>query len=243
MRAQLMVLDRDPDVTGRPGRLLWRNRRGQVRSWAPQLFARRSDGAAPLADCPGHSGGERAVKASEAVTQACADIGWIYRRIPPLDDVLAANLKWLAGYCHPRNAGRPKLIVVVVGAFTRPRPLIEGTAAAGDPIEVLPCVFHALWHGRLTADLDTPLYERILVGPQGWSDPGTKRGAGRARGGVPGWPWRVGTRVRFCGVTWQVVALSRQEIHLVSPNGGGQAVLAEHLFTDPDFTVIGTDVP
>ncbi|MFJ4585180.1 hypothetical protein [Streptomyces echinatus] len=42
MRTQLMVLDRDPDVTGlagRPVRLLWRDPRGQVRSWVPQLFA------------------------------------------------------------------------------------------------------------------------------------------------------------------------------------------------------------
>jgi hypothetical protein len=61
-----------------------------------------------------------------------------YRRIPPLDDVLTANLKWLAGYRHPRNASRPGLMAAVVEAFTRPRPLIEGTEAVGDPIEVLP---------------------------------------------------------------------------------------------------------
>jgi hypothetical protein len=145
----------------------------------PQLFARRADGTALLADCPGHpeAGGERAVKAAEAVTQACADAGWAYRRIPPLDDVLAANLKWLAGYRHLRNTGRPGLMAAVLEAFARPRPLLEGAEAVGDPIEVLPCVFHALWHGRLTAGLDTPLHERILVGPQGWSDPGKKEGA------------------------------------------------------------------
>ncbi|MEV7129631.1 TnsA-like heteromeric transposase endonuclease subunit [Streptomyces sp. NPDC093260] len=183
MRTQLMVLDRDPDVTGlagRPVRLLWRDRRGRVRSWVPQLFARRADGTALLADCPGHAGagGERSRKAAEAVAQACADIGWAYRRLPPLDDVLAANLKWLAGYRHPRNAGRPGLTESVLEAFARPRPLIEGTEAVGDPIEVLPCVFHALWHGQLTAGLDTPLHERVLVGPRGWSNPGKTGGAG-----------------------------------------------------------------
>ncbi|GGU93306.1 hypothetical protein GCM10010260_30250 [Streptomyces filipinensis] len=90
MRVQLMVLDRDPNVTGlagRPVRLLWHNPRGQVRSWVPQLFARRADGTAMLADCPSHpdSGGERARKAAEAVAQACAHPGWTYRRLPPLD--------------------------------------------------------------------------------------------------------------------------------------------------------------
>ncbi|MFD8915967.1 TnsA-like heteromeric transposase endonuclease subunit [Streptomyces sp. NPDC059575] len=138
----------------------------------------RHDGTALLADCPGHpdAGGERARKGAEAVVQACADIGWTYRRLLPLDDVLAANLKWLAGYRHPRNAGRPGLTAAVVEAFTRPRPLIEGAGAAGDPIEVLPCVFHALWHGQLTAGLDTPLHERVLVGPRDCS-PGTTGGA------------------------------------------------------------------
>ncbi|MFF7191118.1 hypothetical protein ACFZAR_39310 [Streptomyces sp. NPDC008222] len=77
MRTQLMVLDRDREVTGLAGRLLWRDRRGRVRSWVPQLFARHADGTALLADCPGHpdAGGERARNAAEAVAQACADIG------------------------------------------------------------------------------------------------------------------------------------------------------------------------
>lgn len=174
MRVQLMVLDRDADVTGlagRPVRLLWRDPRGQVRSWVPQLFARRADGTALLADCPSHAGagGERARGAAEAMAQACADVGWAYRRLAPLDDALAANLKWLAGYRHPRNAGRPHLTGAVLEAFTRPRPLLEGASAAGDPIAVLPCVFHALWHRHLTANLSTPLHEHVLIGPQGWS--------------------------------------------------------------------------
>ncbi|KUN75318.1 hypothetical protein AQJ66_36260 [Streptomyces bungoensis] len=78
----------------------------------------------------------------------------------------------------PRNAGRPGLTESVLEAFARPRPLIEGAEAVGDPIEVLPCVFHALWHGQLTAGLATPLHERVLVGPQGWNNPGKTGGAG-----------------------------------------------------------------
>ena len=100
-------------------------------------------------------------------------VGWTLPAPPPLDGILAANLKWLAGYRHPRNAGRPGLTEAVLAAFTRPRPLIEGAEAAGDPIAVLPAVFHALWHGQLTACLDTPLHERVPVGPQGWSGPET----------------------------------------------------------------------
>ncbi|MFJ1964024.1 TnsA-like heteromeric transposase endonuclease subunit [Streptomyces massasporeus] len=133
-------------LAGRPVRLLWRTGRGQVRSWVPQILARCADGTALLADCPSHpeAGGERALKAAEAVTQACAQIGWTYRRLPPLDEVLAANLKWLAGYRHPRSVGRSGLREAVLEAFARERPLLEGAEAVGDPIVVLPAVFHAL---------------------------------------------------------------------------------------------------
>ncbi|WP_369199088.1 hypothetical protein [Streptomyces djakartensis] len=84
----------------------------------PQLFARYRTGTALLADCPGHAGagGQRAVKAAEAVAQACANVGWTYQRLAPLDDVLAANLKWLAGCRHPRSAGRPHLTGAVLEA-------------------------------------------------------------------------------------------------------------------------------
>jgi len=169
MRDRLMVLDRDPRVVGlagRPVRLLWRDAAdGRVRSWVPQLFARHTDGTALLADCPSRAdaGGERALKAAAVMAQACARVGWSYRRLGPPDPVSAANLRWLAGYRHPRNGGRPGLTVSVLEAFTQARPLIEGVEAIGDPIEVLPCVFHALWHARLSVSLEEPLHERVLV--------------------------------------------------------------------------------
>ncbi|WP_285509519.1 Mu transposase C-terminal domain-containing protein [Streptomyces sp. NBRC 13847] len=40
-----------------------------------------------------------------------------------------------------------------------------------------------------------------------------------------------------------MVALSGQMVHLVGPDGGGEAVLAGYLFADPGFGVIGADVP
>ncbi|WP_369780701.1 TnsA-like heteromeric transposase endonuclease subunit [Streptomyces sp. R33] len=168
MRAQLMVLDRDPDIiglAGRPVRLLWHDEQGRVRSWTPQLFARRADGTALLADCPSHTeaGGEQAFRASVMMEQACEQVGWSYQRLEPLDAVLAANLRWLGGYRHPRNQIRPALTAAVLEAFARPRPLIEGVQAVGDQIEVLPAAFHALWHGHLSVPLDRPLHERVLV--------------------------------------------------------------------------------
>lgn len=190
MRNQLMVLDRDPHVAGlagRPVRLLWRNSRGLVRSWVPQLFARYRDGAALLADCPSHagSGGERALAAAQAVSTACEQIGWSYRRLAPLDEVAAANLKWLAGYRHPRHRGRTGLLEAVVDAFAGPRPLAEGVAAVGDPIEVLPVAFHALWAGLLKVAMDVPLHERVLVqAPASGDGLGLSSAAGGRRAGA-----------------------------------------------------------
>lgn len=108
---------------------------------------------------------ERARKAATVLEAACAQAGWSYRRLQPLEQTLAANLKWLAGYRHPRNAGPPPLAAAVRQAFAQPRPLIEGAEAVGDPIAVLPAVFHALWHGHLTTPLDVPLHERALLSP------------------------------------------------------------------------------
>jgi hypothetical protein len=171
MRTQLMVLDRDPRVTGlagRPVRLLWRTARGEVRAWVPQLFARYTDGTALLADCPDHpdAGGPRAVAAAAAVSAACSHVGWTYRRLAPLDPVLEANLRWLAGYRHPRNQGPPALTATVLDAFAQPKPMIEGVEATGaNPLAVLPALFHALWTGRLHAPLDRPLQQGVTGTP------------------------------------------------------------------------------
>lgn len=181
MRAQLMVLDRDPRVVGlagRPVRLLWRTPRGEVRAWVPQLFARYTDGTALLADCPSHpdTGGSRAVAAAATLAAACAHVGWTYRRLSPLDPVLEANLRWLAGYRHPRNQGTPALAAAVLDAFAQPRPMIEGVEAAGNPLAVLPALFHALWTGRLHAPLDKPLQQGVPISP---GTPTTPHTAGR----------------------------------------------------------------
>jgi hypothetical protein len=169
MRTQLMVLDRDPDVTGlsaRPVRLLWRDTAdGRVRSWVPQLFARYADGTGLLADCPSSlaAGGDRAQQARVVLEAACTRVGWTYRRLEPPPAVVAANSRWLAGYRHPRNQGPPGLRPALAEAFSAPRPLADGAASVGDPLQVLPAVYHALWSGWLAARLDEPLSERALL--------------------------------------------------------------------------------
>ncbi|MFE7541056.1 hypothetical protein [Streptomyces platensis] len=83
----------------------------------------------------------------------------------PPDKVVAANVRWLAGYRHPRHRDAGGLEQAVLEAFTEPRPLMAGAAAAGEVLTALPVLYHALWSGRLTADLERPLGEHTLVSP------------------------------------------------------------------------------
>ncbi|MGW0209243.1 TnsA-like heteromeric transposase endonuclease subunit [Streptomyces sp. NPDC003233] len=169
MRTQLMMLDRDPEVTGlsaRPVRLIWRDPAdGRVRGWVPQLFARYTDGTGLLADCPSSptAGADRAQRARAVLEAACTRVGWSYRRLEPPPAVVTANLQWLAGYRHPRCQGPPRLRSALAEAFAEPRPLADGAASVGDPLQVLPAVYHAVWSGWLAARLDEPLSERALL--------------------------------------------------------------------------------
>ncbi|NXY99064.1 TnsA-like heteromeric transposase endonuclease subunit [Streptomyces sp. BR123] len=170
MVTQLMLLDRDPAVVGlagRPVRMLWRDHEGAVRSWVPQLFARYADGTGMLADCPARpgAGGAAAQRAGEAVRAACERVGWVYRRLEPPGPVIAGNVRWLAGYRHPRFRGAAQVEEAVLEAFSRPRPLAEGVRAVGNPLAVLPVVYHALWAHRLQASLEAPLHAGVLVIP------------------------------------------------------------------------------
>ncbi|MXM68936.1 TnsA-like heteromeric transposase endonuclease subunit [Streptomyces sp. HUCO-GS316] len=171
MCMQLMALDRDPQVVGlsaRPVRLIWRDPdSGRALTWVPQLFARYADGRALLADCPATAerAGDRAARAAAVLEAACAAVGFTYRRLLPPDKVVAANVRWLAGYRHLRHRDVGGVEQAVLEAFTTPRPLMAGAAAAGEVLATLPVLYHALWRGRLAADLTRPLGEHTLVTP------------------------------------------------------------------------------
>jgi hypothetical protein len=82
-----------------------------------------------------------------------------YRLVHEPDPVVMANVRWLAGYRHPRCL-RPALAAAV---FAEAGPLMDGAALLGDPLANLPTVFHLLWCGLLRADLAVPLSESSLV--------------------------------------------------------------------------------
>ena len=97
------------------------------------------------------SAADSAVFAATAVMAGQA--GWAYDRVGELPAVRAANLRWLAGYRHPRYA-RAAVMAALEQVFAEPGPLRAGAAEVGDPLAVLPVLFAMLWHGGLSSDLD-----------------------------------------------------------------------------------------
>ena len=165
-RDVVMWLDADPAVAAvasQPFWLSWLDGERLVRH-APDFFARRVDGTGLVIDVRADDRIEPgdAVK-FEATARACVLAGWEYLRTGALDPVLAANLRWLSGYRHPRYAAVP-LAGDLAGIFERPRALMDGVRAAGDPIAVLPVLFGLLWRRALLTDLASePLDSRSVV--------------------------------------------------------------------------------
>jgi hypothetical protein len=138
-----MLLDHDPGVVGfasQPFWLHWREGR-RVRSHAPDWFARLADGTAVVIDCRPQER-VRAVDAEAfaATRRACAEVGWRYQLVSNYDPVLVGNVRWLAGYRHPRHH-QADLAAELVAAFSQPqdRPAaaaalpVPGPAGAGGP--------------------------------------------------------------------------------------------------------------
>lgn len=101
-------------------------------------------------------------QAFAATELACTLVGWEYRRVGAAESVLVENVRWLAGYRHPRFAHSP-VVEELVSVFAGRRPLLEGVEAAGRPLVVLPVLFHLLWRGLLCTSLTVPLSETSIV--------------------------------------------------------------------------------
>lgn len=167
-RDNLMLLDFDPAVVGiasQPFWLRWADEAGERLSHAPDFFARRADGSAVVIDCrPVERRKPRDVAKFDATAAACALVGWEYRLLGAPEAIETENVRWLAGYRHPRHR-LPQIVEALRRVFARPAPLMAGAEAAGDPIAVLPVLFHLLWAHELTADLSVPLHPETLVSP------------------------------------------------------------------------------
>jgi hypothetical protein len=163
-RHHVIEADRDPRVvaiSGQPFELIWPEGKKQVRH-VPDLLCRMLEGQVVVTDCrPVSRGNEKFRRKAAVAAASCCHIGWDYRLVGEPDPVWAANLRWLAGYRHPRF-GDEHLEELLLSLFARPRPL-SAARNAGDPIRVRPVLFHLLWRGRMKADLGLPLGETTIV--------------------------------------------------------------------------------
>ncbi|WP_240436958.1 hypothetical protein [Streptomyces sporangiiformans] len=77
-----------------------------------------------------------------------------------------ANVRWLAGYRHPWH-GLERVAIVLREVFAEPRPLMDGAFLVGDPIMVLPVLFHLPWRHELAVDVSMPLHAASQVSLEG----------------------------------------------------------------------------
>jgi hypothetical protein len=158
-RDHAMMLDFDPNVVGFSSQPFWLSWAGQsgARRHAPDYFARLADGTGVVIDVRADDRiPARDAEVFEMTGRLCASVGWDYRRCGTLAPVLAANVRWLAGYRHPR-CGIPAVEASLRAAFSYPAALLEGARAAGELLAVLPVAYHLLWTGTLAADLSSAL--------------------------------------------------------------------------------------
>lgn len=164
-RDHLMLLDFDPAVTAvasQPFWLHWHDGR-RSRRHVPDFFARLADGTGVVVDVRADDRIEPVDKeAFEATRSACELAGWGFRRVGVPDPVQVANVAWLARYRHLR-CGSPDLARLLLKAFAEPAPLMAGAGLAGDPLAVLPVLFHLIWRHVLVADLAVRLTAETLV--------------------------------------------------------------------------------
>ncbi len=165
-RDHLMLLDFDPAVVAistQPFWLCWRDDAGRSRRHAPDAFARLVDGTGVVIDVrPDDRIEPRDAEAFEATRQVCELAGWRFRRVGAVDPVRTANVAWLSRYRH-RRCGSPDVAELLVREFAEPAPLLAGAEAVGDPLAVLPVLFHLLWCHRLAADLTVRLTAATAV--------------------------------------------------------------------------------
>jgi hypothetical protein len=164
-RHYIIEADRDvrvAGITGQPFELTWPGGKKQARH-VPDLFCWMLDGGGVVTNCrPAEKAGQDFRYKSAIAAAACSVIGWDFRVVGEPDPVWSANLRWLAGYRHPRF-GDEDLETVLLELFACPQPLAAAAQHAGDPIRVRPVLFHLLWRARLTGDLSRPLGEMTVL--------------------------------------------------------------------------------
>lgn len=156
-RDHLMLLDFAPEVVAvaaQPFTAALSTPAGP-RNHTPDYFVRMADGTGVVIDVRPDARAAKDADVFDATAVACARVGWGYQRLGDITPVLAANVRWLSGYRHPRCRTDRLADALIEEAATSELTLGALASVVGDPVVVLPCLFHLLWSGELDAGIRT----------------------------------------------------------------------------------------
>jgi hypothetical protein len=162
----MLALDRahsTAGLSGSPFVLTFRDGdNGPVTTWrqhTPDFFVRLANGSVLVVDCRGPGVVPRRLSVGQAaMKRAAAAVGWEHEIRSPLSLGLARNLRWLAGYRHPRFARlAASHRASTRSLLPRPRALLDTATLLGDPVTTLPVLFHLVWTGAVATNLEIPL--------------------------------------------------------------------------------------
>lgn len=163
-RDRLILLDADPQVRGIASQPFWLHWYDGTRRrrHAPDYFVRLANGRGKVVDVRAADRvDDAATEAFAATERACRAVDWEFERAGIPDPVLA-NMRWLSRYRRPRCLHR-QVAAALLEVFAEPGPLRSGAGRVGDPLMVLPVLFHLLWSGALVTDVTGRLLDSDAV--------------------------------------------------------------------------------
>ncbi|WP_406430457.1 TnsA-like heteromeric transposase endonuclease subunit [Streptomyces sp. NBC_00631] len=155
----MILLDADPQVRGIASQPFWLHRHDgeRVRRHAPDFFVRLADGRGRVVDVRAADRvDDAAAEAFETTERACRSVDWEFGRVGAVDPVLMGNMRWLSRY-RRRRCLRRDVAERLLEGFREPAPLRPVALSVGDPLLVLPVLFHLLWSGFLVTDVTSRL--------------------------------------------------------------------------------------
>lgn len=153
----LRCVDRDPHVTWivpQPLTLVWQGRTRHT----PDLLTLDADGAVTVWDVrPLHRQGQRFRQRARMTAEACEHVGWRYEVFSDDNLVRRLNIQWLTHHRVLPAWGESLADSILRQLEDEPRTIDQVVGVGPEDAERLGVVWHLLWAGRITTELDAPL--------------------------------------------------------------------------------------
>ncbi|WP_199514917.1 TnsA-like heteromeric transposase endonuclease subunit [Nucisporomicrobium flavum] len=247
----MTMLDFDPAVvafSSQPLRFVGHDRDGPFEH-VPDLFARTADGHGHVIDvkAPFLAEEKKQIRLARRTARWCEVVGWNYWFVKEIDDVLWANVSFLAGY-RRKPAALLTMSDRLLELVRQPTSIAEVMRFMEAPELARAVLLHLCWRQQIQLDLAEPLrYDSRLTHlrcsdlPVSWHHPtnpiARQSGISRSQGARMDRPMRlaVGANIEFEEETHQVLGLHGSFVRLMSESGGRQIIAVTELVADPSF--------